>query len=386
MLFQTKNGNPQHFLLHGERGIGKSSLLYIQELTAAGDIVGWDEQRFNFLTVTAILEPGDNYETIVRKLGAALRRRLSSHAATKDYVRATWDFLKCWEILGVRYHASEHTIASSELLDELAHSYGTACARTAETFDGILLLIDEADKPTSDAQLGALLKGLTERITRMEHARVCLGVAGVSGIIETLRRSHESSPRIFTSFHLQPLSREESVQVVRKGLREAAEKNQKETTVTDDAVTLIAMLSEGYPHFIQQFAFSAFEADEDWNIDRNDVLRGAWAEHGAFQQLGTKYFENLYFDRISSDDYRQVLRAMSDHLDGWVSKEELRAKCPQLKSSTLNNALKALSSRRIIIPQHGVRGSYRLPTKSFATWIKGFTSSGSDTLHASQQG
>lgn len=26
-LFQAKNGNPQHFLVQGERGIGKSSLL-----------------------------------------------------------------------------------------------------------------------------------------------------------------------------------------------------------------------------------------------------------------------------------------------------------------------------------------------------------------------
>jgi len=30
-LFQTKNGNPQHFLIEGERGLGKSSLFLMVE-------------------------------------------------------------------------------------------------------------------------------------------------------------------------------------------------------------------------------------------------------------------------------------------------------------------------------------------------------------------
>ena len=34
-------------------------------------------------------------------------------------------------------------------------------------------------------------------------------------------------------------------------------------------------------------------------------------EHGAIQQLGLKYFEDLYFARIGSDEYRDVLRAMA---------------------------------------------------------------------------
>ena len=102
-------------------------------------------------------------------------------------------------------------------------------------------------------------------------------------------------------------------------------------------------------------------------------MNGALGEHGAFQQLGTKYFEDLYFDRIGSDDYRQVLHVMSQHLDAWVSKEEIRSKSPNLKATTLNNALKALTSRRIILAQQGKRGSYRLPMKSFAVWIRAYT-------------
>jgi len=37
-LFQSKNRNPQHFLIQGERGIGKSSLLFYIEMIADGRI------------------------------------------------------------------------------------------------------------------------------------------------------------------------------------------------------------------------------------------------------------------------------------------------------------------------------------------------------------
>jgi len=60
------------------------------------------------------------------------------------------------------------------------------------------------------------------------------------------------------------------------------------------------MYSEGYPHFIQQFAYCAFEADTNWEISEDDVKSGAWGEHGAFQQLGTNYFEDLYFVLVST--------------------------------------------------------------------------------------
>jgi hypothetical protein len=50
-LFQTKHGNPQHFLIHGERGIGKSSLLYSLDLVARNAVASFEDEKFNFLTL-----------------------------------------------------------------------------------------------------------------------------------------------------------------------------------------------------------------------------------------------------------------------------------------------------------------------------------------------
>ena len=123
---------------------------------------------------------------------------------------------------------------------------------------------------------------------------------------------------------------------------------------------------------MQQYAHSAFEADTDNVIDSQDVKLGATRDNGALQQLGLKYFHDLYFDRIGSDEYRSVLRAMAEHLDDWVSRSQMQAEA-KVKAGTLNNAITALKNRHIILAQPGKTGKYRLPTKSFAVWIRAFT-------------
>ncbi len=60
---------------------------------------------------------------------------------------------------------------------------------------------------------------------------------------------------------------------------------------------------------------------------------------------------------------------MADKLDGWVAKKEIKNKFKG-KEATLNNAIKALRDRHIIISKEGVRGVYRLQHKGFALWIK----------------
>lgn len=51
-LFQAQHGNAQHFIFEGERGIGKSSLIYYIDIVAEGQITGVDESTYNFLTIS----------------------------------------------------------------------------------------------------------------------------------------------------------------------------------------------------------------------------------------------------------------------------------------------------------------------------------------------
>ena len=122
---------------------------------------------------------------------------------------------------------------------------------------------------------------------------------------------------------LAPLDEEERKSVVVQGLDEAKAKNCFKTDITDEALELISNLSEGYPHFIQQFAFFAFAEDGDDVIDASDVTTGAYKENGALMQLGSKYFSEMYHAKISSEEYRRVLDAMAKYGDQWVSRKEI---------------------------------------------------------------
>jgi hypothetical protein len=157
--------------------------------------------------------------------------------------------------------------------------------------------------------------------------------------------------------------------VIDRGLDEAADKNKFRTRITDEAKSFIATLAEGYPHFIQEFAHYAFDRDADDVIDNADALNGAYSENGALDQLGRKYFNDLFIDQIGSEDYRRVLHAMAESLDAFVSRPAIIERS-KVKERIVDNALKALKERKIIIQNDRVRGEYRLPMKSFAVWIK----------------
>ena len=374
-LFQTKNQNPSHFLIQGERGIGKSSLFLMVKWIASGIIETTEKVRFNFLVLSVDLGDANTQLDIIRAIGREFRSTLQEREHIKARAKAFWEFCTNWEILGVRYHKDAGSFDPQDAADELVNQISDLCNQLSDTIDGILILIDEADRPAEEAGLGALTKLITERLTRKRCDKVLFGLAGLPSLISKLRASHESSPRIFNTMLLEPLLPDERRLVIESGVRQANEKNQKATTVSDEAYNLLSGLSEGYPHFIQQFAYSAFETDSDYRIDAHDVIEGAFAENGALSQLGNKYFSEMYHSKIASDQYRTVLNTMAGHSDKWVSRKDLINES-KLPSTTVNNALSALKTREIIIADESRkgRGFYRLPTKSFATWINAIKS------------
>jgi hypothetical protein len=174
---------------------------------------------------------------------------------------------------------------------------------------------------------------------------------------------------VFEALPLDALTDEERKIVVTRGLASARQANGFETGISEDAKNIIATLSDGYPHFIQQFAYCAFDEDRDNHIDAADVNAGAFSEHGALDQLGKRYFSDLYIDQIGSEDYRKVLIAMADSNDEWVTRPTIIQRSG-VKERIVDNALRVLKDRRIILLNERARGEYRLPTKAFAVWIR----------------
>lgn len=299
-LYQTKNGNPQHFLVEGERGLGKSSLFLMVEKQATGKLPISKTESVNFLVINIELDSTQSFFEILKSIAADFKRSLTERDKVKNLVSGVWEFLSNWEILGVRYHKiDENQVQPYAILNDLVINFERVIKLASKEVDGILILIDEADRPNVNASLGELVKLLTEKLTKRGCDQVVIGMTGQPGLISKLRMSHESSPRIFRALTLKPLSDSENKEVVLGGLEEANKVNSEQTLIDDDALVLLSQLSEGYPHFLQEFAYKAFESD-------------------------------------------------------------------------VNNALQALKTRNIIIPNPSQPGEFRLPTKSFAAWIKAF--------------
>lgn len=372
-LYQTKHGNPQHFLIEGERGIGKSSLMLVAGGVASGRIETMEDapQRFRFLTIMVDMAGADTQLEIVRAIGRELKSCISSEAPLKQKAAKTWEFLSKWEVLGVRYHR-EAPLDPDDARDELVNAIASVLDQAGD-YDGVAILIDEADAPPIEAAFGEFLKAFSERLERKGCSRVLLCLAGLPTTISKLRASHESSPRLFSVLNLKPLEVDERKKAIQRGLQESEERNGFLVTIEDDALELLSEISEGYPHFVQQFAYCAFDADTDNNITVDDVLKGAYEENGAIDQLGSKYFNEVYYSKINSDDYRKVLDVMASHGDGWISRRTIIQESG-VKESIVNNALAALKGRNIIYVDDGRQGYYRLPTKSFAAWINAVNS------------
>lgn len=368
-LLQTKNANPQHFLVEGERGIGKSSLLILQYVLASGRVpTSRMGEKLNFLTINVVLQDQDDLLSLVKKVASKLHAEVRKRDALKSLVVNAWEVVSRIEAAGFRVHKNEATYSETELLDRLIDDFVSVCGNLPSGTDGVLLLFDEVDKGAERTKLGLFCKLLTEELSRQQAERVCIGLAGLPGTVDLLRGSHESSPRIFRSLNLAPLSQQECIEVLDKAIAEANSKNDSPVTIDAEVKQLIADLSEGYPHFLQEFGYCAFEQDEDYEITRSDVSKSLFGEHGAFDQLGKRYFNHAYY-ATSSNDYRSVLDVMAEHGDGWIERNQIIA-ATRLKESTVDNALRALKGKNIILQDEALRGRYRLPTRSFATWIR----------------
>jgi len=367
-LFQTKHENPQHFLIEGERGIGKSSLfLYIDSL-AKGNFLGLkDDHKFNFLSVSIDLGKCKSQLQIIQNIAKGLKNQVALKKEVKAKASAFWDWITKWEVMGVKFNNQDEGFDADFSAQELVSNI-SAFLDSVPEIDGVLILLDEADAPDASADLGTFLKMTSERLQRENCHKVVFGLAGLPPLLGKLKESHESSPRLFEIMPLQTLEVDERRLVINRAIDRANKTNETDLTINEDAMEEICNMSEGYPHFLQQFGYCAFEANEDEIIDVGDVINGAFLSNGAIDQLGAKFFNDMYNARISSDDYRRVLDAMAAYSDEWIKRDLIRSDCG-LADHTITNALRSLLAKDIIIKDESRKGFYRLPTKSFAVWI-----------------
>ena len=366
-LHQTSHRNPQHFLIEGERGIGKSSLFLLFCQMAKGELRLHGDRRFDFLVINIELRESDNFLDILNRIINSLDSEVKKIDKIKYLTDLTLDFASKFEAAGIKYKKQE--LDRGLLLDSVADALIKFANDERISPDGILILLDESDRPTVSAKLGEICKLLSERITRANGEKVLFGLTGLPGFVAKLRESHQSSSRMFTRWKLDTLSIEECSQVIERGIEQANKINNIKTSILNEAKKLIAEYSGGYPNFLQEIAFNSYEFDTDNVIDVKDVMNAIFNVNGALDQLSAKYFYDIYTDEINSDDYRKILKSIANFdKNSWASKKTIYIDTG-VKEKIIANALRMFSRKEIIVSNPRIKGEYKLPSGSFGVWI-----------------
>jgi hypothetical protein len=370
-LAHTRSGKPMNFMVTGERGLGKSSLLFYLRAIAEGRLFG----GFNFLVVDTDIDPGTTQTSLLSKITLGLEKSLAGSEKTRAFIHELWGFARRVEAAGVSIRDSTEPLA-----DVAIETFSYSLAKTVEAItgtergifraqhDGVLLIIDEVDNASPALQLGSFLKLLLERLDRRACTRFMVGVAGLPQMLQVFRDGHASAPRLFEVVHLQRLKSLEAAVAIEKGLEAGNEVNGRKTTVTPAALARLVEMADGIPHLLQQFAHSAFEVDEDWCIDEKDVMEGTFGEQGALATLGVRYGWMESYCAREKDLRWALLEALASSRAEWVPIHALRNDAGA-SVDVADEAIRHLEREKLIVRDDSSDGRVRLASSSLNSLI-----------------
>lgn len=325
-------------MLLGLRGTGKTVLLNTIE-NAAEDL--------RYLT-SAVEAPEDKplAELLFPKLQQVLRKLSLIEAAkakTYEAMRALRSFASAFKIamgdISISVDPAPGVADSGNLeydLSELFIAIGTA-AKAAES--GWCLLIDEVQylKPN---ELAALIVAM-HRINQKQLPVIFFGaglpqLAGLSGDAKSY------AERLFAYPKVGPLDREAAETAVREPIKDEGE------DITQAALLQVVEITEGYPYFLQEWGFQAWNVTEASPIDVADLKR---ATENAMRKLDEGFFQ-VRFDRLTPKEREYVL-AMAQLGKGPYRSSEVAEQLGEPPSKLGPRRAQIISKGMIYSPQHG---------------------------------
>ncbi|MFI5073124.1 MAG: hypothetical protein ACHP8A_19810, partial [Terriglobales bacterium] len=351
-------------------------LLNVADLFARGGFA-WCDVRHDFLVTTVGLSGGLCLADFALTLKNAIEREMDKERTNTANLKKIWTFVSRFEAAGVSFRKEQSETNSALIIQEFTHSIADTVKSLKDgslldkvTKEGLVVIIDEADRASDDLRLGSFLKNLTEFLARERLNNVLFVVSGLPSARKILSDDHESSLRLFQECMLKPLSPKETAEVIDRGLKESAEKSGTVLAITPEAQGLVYTFSEGYPHFVQQIGYSVFDVNSDATIDEADVRRGVFDSGGAIELIGNRYYVKPFYEDIKVQSQREILTIMADlNWNDWVTKADIATDFSG-KDTSLRDGLHALKEKGTIIPRDGFKGQYRLQWASFAFWIK----------------
>lgn len=256
----------QHLCLTGLRGVGKTVLL--GKLAAVAERQGYRVIR---------LEAVGGDDTIVTFLRQARRvmEDLGSGARVARALRSIESVSLTLAGSGVRFDRGGDGHPDREALSDVVIDLAAAAA---EKDIGIMIALDEAQM-VERHDLRRILAGV-HRCGQDGLPLFCL-LAGLPNLVGIVARAATYAERMFTVGSLGPLSPDQVVEAVDLPAQEIG------VEWSPEAIEAVADRSDGYPFFVQVWAYHTWNVARDEPISVDDVAR---AEPAARLALDASFF------------------------------------------------------------------------------------------------
>ncbi len=326
------------FMLVGLRGVGKTVLL-----NRIGQLAEQRNLRWQLVESPEDKPLPELLVPALRKILLSLDTMTSIGNAARRGLRILGNFAKSvklkYEGLELGVDVEKGLADSGDLESDLTDLLVTVgeVAKTART--GVLLLIDELQY-VGEGELSALIMAIHK--TSQRQLPVILIAAGLPQLVANMGRSKSYAERLFDFPEVGPLAHADAVTAISEPISKEGEK------IAKPAIQEIIRLTEGYPFFIQVWAYHCWNEAAKSPIALRDVQR---AEPTVIKDLDESFFR-VRFDRLTPSEKR-YLRAMAElgpgpHRSGEVA-DALSVKV-QSVAPTRNSLIK---KGMIYSPRHG---------------------------------
>lgn len=341
-LARILKGRPDRgHLLLGLRGVGKTVLLNRIEKIAR-------EVGYHVVFIEAP-EEKSLAELLLPQMKAILIK-LSRQEQAKDLALRGLGILRSFAsafkvtVAGVEIEVnSEDGVADSgDLETDLPAMLLAVGEAAAAAGTGVAILIDEVQYLAS-ADLSALIVAM-HRISQRSQPVVLFG-AGLPQIAKLAGDAKSYAERLFRFPPVDKLDEAAAEAAIRKPIEEEG------ASILPEAIRLICQRTKGYPYFLQEWGYHAWDTAPQSPITPDDV---EFASVDAANRLDEDFFR-VRFDRLT-DREKDYMRAMAElgpgpHRSGDIAatlKIELRSAAP-LRDSLIKKGM-------IYSEQHGSNG------------------------------
>ena len=296
-LFQISNGNPKHTIITGDRGIGKSSMLFQTRLVAQGDNrlpsrLGIDTgtDKFDFVCASHDAAPDQD----VGILASGLLRDLQT-VVGRFFEKFSLE-LNLGGILNVGQKTPK-SVSNADIVHGFCGQVETAFRQIEkQKKSGLLFFIDEVDRLPVDSGAATFFKLASEKLARDGWTKTGFICAGITGAIQDMETEHASIFRVFRDIHIPRLEPVEVHQILKDGFEKAG--RTFNALVADKTVSL----SAGFPEPVHIMGSEMLSVDTDNNIDEEDfntakekVIREVRRNklHSLLLQAGTGRYQDI---------------------------------------------------------------------------------------------